>query len=49
MLINTLTLQSKINTIGRHPSLIKDVIQGKRVAEIRSKIRRLDANLPERQ
>jgi FkbM family methyltransferase len=49
MLIKTLTLQSKINTIGRHPSLIKDVIQGKRIAEIRSKISRLDADLPQGQ
>jgi FkbM family methyltransferase len=37
-----LTLKSKIYTISRHPSIIKDIIQRKSLVEIRSKISQLD-------
>jgi FkbM family methyltransferase len=42
ILINNLTLKSKIYAIGRHPSIIKDIIQGKSLAEIGSKVSQLD-------
>src|SRR5262249_34723232 len=32
------TLQSKIRTLVRHPSLVKDIVQGKSLPEIRSKV-----------
>jgi FkbM family methyltransferase len=47
--VNNLTLKSKLYAIKRHPSIIKDVIQGKSSTEIRSKISQYDENLVERQ
>ena len=38
-----LTLRGKINTVIRHPSILKDVIQGKNSEELRTKVRSLDA------
>ena len=34
-----MTLRGKINSVIRHPSILKDVIQGKSPEEIRDKIR----------
>jgi len=47
--INNLPLKSKIYAIRRHPSIIKDIVQGKGSSEIRSKVRLLDEKLAERQ
>jgi SAM-dependent methyltransferase len=44
-----LTLKTKIDSVRRHPSLIKDILQCKNVKEIRDKIRRLDERQAERQ
>ena len=42
-------LKSKIYSVRRHPSIIKDIIKGKSFEEIRSKVSKLDENLAERQ
>jgi SAM-dependent methyltransferase len=47
--INNLPLKSKIYAIRRHPSIIKDIVQGKGSSEIRSKVRLLDEKLAQRQ
>ena len=47
--INNLPLKSKIYSITRHPSIIKDIVQGKGSSEIRSKVRLLDEKLGESQ
>jgi SAM-dependent methyltransferase len=44
-----LTLKTKIDSVRRHPSIIKDIIQCKKAEEIRNKIRRLDEKKDERQ
>jgi SAM-dependent methyltransferase len=36
------TLRGKINSVIHHPSILKDVIQGKNLEEIRAKVRSLD-------
>jgi hypothetical protein len=43
-----LTLKTKIDSVIRHPSIIKDIIQFKNAEEIRAKIRRLDEMQAER-
>jgi SAM-dependent methyltransferase len=44
-----LPLKSKIYSIRRHPSIIKDIIQGKGSSEIRSKVRLLDEKQAEKE
>jgi SAM-dependent methyltransferase len=44
-----LTLKDKIDSMRRHPSVIKDILIGKKVEEIRAKIRKLDERQAERQ
>jgi SAM-dependent methyltransferase len=43
-----LTLKGKINSVRRHPSILKDVIQGKNSEEIRAKVKSLDEVRAER-
>jgi SAM-dependent methyltransferase len=44
-----LTLKTKFDSVRRHPSIIKDIIQFKNAEEIRAKVRRLDEMQAERQ
>ncbi|HEX2406098.1 MAG TPA: class I SAM-dependent methyltransferase [Nitrososphaeraceae archaeon] len=44
-----MTLKTKIDSVRRHPSIIKDIIQFKNAEEIRAKVRRLDEMQAERQ
>jgi SAM-dependent methyltransferase len=44
-----LTLKGKINSICHHPSILKDLLQGKNAQEIRAKIRRLNEIQAERE
>ncbi len=44
-----MTLKTKIASVRRHPSIIKDILQCKNVEEIRDKIKRLDERQAERQ
>jgi SAM-dependent methyltransferase len=37
-----MTLKSKINSVIRHPSILEDIIQGKKAEEIGDKIRRIE-------
>jgi hypothetical protein len=37
-----MTLKSKINSVIRHPSILKDIIQGKKAEQIRDKIRSIE-------
>jgi len=37
-----MTLKGKINSIKRHPTILKDILQAKNAEEIRDKIKRLD-------
>jgi SAM-dependent methyltransferase len=43
-----LTLKGKINSVKRHPSILKDVIQGKTLEEIRAKVTSLELDRTER-
>ena len=42
-------LKGKIDSIVRHPSIIKDIVKGKEIEDIRDKVRRLDDIFYERQ
>jgi SAM-dependent methyltransferase len=42
-------LKGKIDSIIRHPSIIKDIVKGKEIEDIRDKVRRLDDIYYERQ
>jgi SAM-dependent methyltransferase len=44
-----LTLKTKIDSVRRHPSIIKDIIQCKNAEQIRDKVRRLDQRQAERE
>jgi hypothetical protein len=37
-----MTLKSKINSVIRHPSILEDIIQGKKAEQIRDKIRSIE-------
>ncbi|HEX5981785.1 MAG TPA: class I SAM-dependent methyltransferase, partial [Nitrososphaeraceae archaeon] len=44
-----MTLKTKIDSVRRHPSIIKDIIQCKNAEQIRDKVRRLDQRQADRE